>query len=486
MAENLWNLQQSLIAPGKFSDEELHHQLLTELESIRCKYKFGEVVKNFQDQDIIFDEGTQLNHMILVLSGKVLHSKARLRGLGLNEVIVEGTGAILGSMAHFLGNKSFTCATASGPVEAVVLSTNHLETAMRESFPFTIYFTNILLRQVMDRIRGNIRTNIQLTETLEELKAAQLQLVETEKLATLGQLVAGIAHELNNPSAAVIRSVDHLSRAIRSIITENGQSDTNSELSQEVFNRGLDLKPMSTRELRMLTDQLSPEVNDRSLARQLVEMGFTDQQSIVKLEEHFGKLDEASAFLATYHQAGKFLKNIHSSAKRVESLVKSLKNYARPHLEEQEWFDLRVGIEETILILQHRLRFVNLNKDYQEIPLICGRPSELNQLWTNLIGNALDAVGTKTDPEISIRCSEQENMLVIEIADNGVGIDPDKIECIFELNFTTKKNGRFGMGLGLPIQKKIVQEHGGTISVRSTPHKRTCFTVNLPIVEESL
>ena len=482
LAQNLWTLQQSLIAPRKFTDSDLSENLKNALLELKPYIDLDQVLRSYNEHELIFEEGQQLSSMLLIINGEVSHHKRELTESGHEEIFCEGPGTILGSMAHFSQGEAFTTVRAKTKVDLVSLSHQLLEKAMASSFDFTIYFTNILLRQVMRRIRHNVSSNVTLARTLDELKAAQLQLVESEKLATLGQLVAGIAHELNNPTAAIIRSVDHLATSLESIISQPSRADMQS-LMVRSFERGFQLEPLSTRDIRQNASVFQAHLQDPLRAKRLAEMGYKtpaelgldhpDEEQAVK----FKRIDELTSFF----QTGKFLRNITSCSKRIESLVRSLKSYARPESQQPEWCDLHVGIEESILILHNRLKRVELNKDYGKLPALHIWPGEINQIWTNLLSNALDAVHEVENPKINIRSFLAEKEVIVEICDNGHGIAPDQIRKVFEINFTTKKHGHYGLGLGLAICKKIAAKHHGDITVRSELGRYTCFSVHLPL-----
>jgi signal transduction histidine kinase len=169
------------------------------------------------------------------------------------------------------------------------------------------------------------------------------------------------------------------------------------------------------------------------------------------------------------------------AAERIVKLVGSVRSYARGSDEAVESFDVRTGIEETLLMLGHELGHVKVETEYaDEVPPISGYPGDLNQVWTNLITNAIQAMDEK-DAKLSIEVGPADSGEVrVGITDNGQGIPPENLEKIFEPAFTTKA-GRveFGLGLGLQIVKDIVVRHGGAINVDSEPGK-TCFSVLLP------
>ncbi|CAN0533317.1 unnamed protein product, partial [Scytosiphon promiscuus] len=169
--------------------------------------------------------------------------------------------------------------------------------------------------------------------------------------------------------------------------------------------------------------------------------------------------------LVQQHEAGKFIHNIQLSSERIANLVKSLKSYSRQDQNEAEEVDIRNGINDTILVLSNRLKFLNLELDLKDIPTTQVKLGELNQVWTNIIVNACDVLPSGGSLKIATK-TEGEHAIIIEISDNGPGISEQLIDRIFEPNFTTKNQGaKFGLGLGLAISNEIIRQHGGFIRV---------------------
>jgi two-component system, NtrC family, sensor kinase len=174
------------------------------------------------------------------------------------------------------------------------------------------------------------------------------------------------------------------------------------------------------------------------------------------------------------------LRNLRSGSERIAGIVKSLRSYARADREPLEEVDLHELLEDTLLLFGSRLRDVEVTREYAQLPLIQGHPAQLNQVWTNLIGNALDAI--RDTGRLTIKTQALDSARVaVHIIDNGPGIAPEHRERLFDLNFTTKHGGAaFGLGMGLLICRQIVHQHGGTIGLDSQPG-RTSANVILPI-----
>ena len=180
---------------------------------------------------------------------------------------------------------------------------------------------------------------------------------------------------------------------------------------------------------------------------------------------------------------GNFLRSINVCAQRIADLVKSLKSYARQDDEKIHTVDLHEGLEDTLVIFENRLKRHHVTKEYADLPPLSCQPIALQQVWTNLISNALDAIEEPGELHITTRFtpdSEQTKVDVV-IEDNGKGIPVDLQQKIFELNYTTKREGNFGLGIGLSVCQQIVHQHDGTIRVESEPGKYTRMIVTLPL-----
>ncbi|MEM1280441.1 MAG: ATP-binding protein, partial [Cyanobacteria bacterium P01_H01_bin.152] len=272
----------------------------------------------------------------------------------------------------------------------------------------------------------------ELTSTLAELKEAQAQLIQTEKMSSLGQMVAGIAHEINNPISFIQGNIAPLEDYIQDLqeLLETYQSEY-------------------------------PEPNQHVLAKQQeIDLEFV--------------LEDAS----------KVLRSMKLGTQRVRDIVVYLRNYSRLDEAVIKDVDIHEGLESTLLILNHRIKQeVDVIKDYGSLPPVRCSPAQLNQVFTNIVANALDAmVDHDSDPKqltITTRVCESEKVQV-SIRDTGPGMSPEVKAKIFNPFFTTKAVGK-GTGLGLGICFKIIEHHQGRIEVNSRVGRGTEFVITLPI-----
>ncbi|MEM8828507.1 MAG: ATP-binding protein [Cyanobacteria bacterium P01_G01_bin.19] len=326
--------------------------------------------------------------------------------------------------------------------------------------------------------------------TVQELKLAQQQLIQQEKLAALGQLVAGIAHEINTPLGAIKASAGNIDKALIDAIAELPKlSQYLNETEQDVFfnllDRGIMSKPLfSSSEKRPLKRKITSILkahqidNSRSIADMLIDIGVYEEiESYLILIGH----QKVDWILELAYNLSRLLGNnqtILASVEKASKVVFALKNYAHfDAKEEQRLIDVTQGIDTVLEIYHNRIKYnIELYRDYHEIPEIWCYPDELVQVWTNLIHNAVQAM--KDGGKLSISTAVENDGIAITIEDSGTGIDPAIRDRIFEPFFTTKPVGE-GSGLGLHITRKIVEKHQGNIAILSKPGQ-TIFKIWLP------
>ena len=358
-------------------------------------------------------------------------------------------------------------------------------------------FSDNLERKVRERTAQLETAKEEIERTLQALGTAQGQLIHSERMAGLGMLVAGIAHEVNSPAAAVQGLVDALSETVKRLghcaaalyklklspAAMKGYFDIIDGLLPAMETAPLSSTLESRQRVRRLKVVLAGRQGADAAATMLGEMGEMGEN----LAEHLVELaeDKDLAPLGAYLREVAFLARtsgtIRTAIGAIRRIVGALKRYSRLDEAPLERVDVHAGIEDTLVILAHQLKSgengINVKRSYGKIPQISAYVGELNQVWTNLIHNSVQAMGDSG--ELVIETTVEDGEVKVAIQDSGPGIPHEMLSRIFEPFFTTKGKGE-GTGLGLSIAARIVEKHGGRISVTSRPGT-TRFEVRLPI-----
>jgi signal transduction histidine kinase len=330
-----------------------------------------------------------------------------------------------------------------------------------------------------------------LSQALDDLQAAQQDLIQSEKMAALGQLIAGIAHEINSPLGAIGASIGNISNALDDSIQQLPQLFQRlSPQQQDGFFALLDRALRSQDTLSSIEERKFK----RALSRELEAQGVDEADTVADTLVDMGIYEDVDAFIPLFQSENADLilqtaynlssqqknsRNIVTAVERASRTVFALKRYIhRDPSGKMIEANVTDGLEVVLTLYHNQMKHgVEVIKKFQPVPAIRCAPDELNQVWTNLIHNALQAMNFEGRLEIAV--FQEDGQVVTQITDSGHGI-PDTIkERVFEPFFTTKPAGE-GSGLGLDIVRKIVERHKGKVEVESRPG-RTTFSVRLPI-----
>ncbi len=296
---------------------------------------------------------------------------------------------------------------------------------------------NLILEQkVVERTTALTETNNNLSVALNDLKQAQTQLVESEKMASLGQLTAGIAHEINNPINFVTSNIKPLERDIKDLYTLQEETEKLIANNQQAI----------------------------------------DNVKKIKADIDFDYLKTEISFL---------LKGIHEGSSRTAEIVKGLRIFSRVDEDDIKLASINEGLDSTIIIVNNQLNNkILIEKDYASLPFVECYPGKLNQVFLNLISNAIYAIKQKFKEEdgglLVIKTEQAEKNVIITVRDNGTGITDEIKNKLFEPFFTTKPVGE-GTGLGLSITYNTVKKHNGSLNVESIPGEGTAFIITIPL-----
>ena len=394
------------------------------------------------------------------------------------EFVIFHAGEVTGYLPYSRGKIAIGAASAVGELQLMSFPTERVQEMIKDHFELT----QALVHVMSNRVRNF---------------TAQQQ--QNEKMMALGKLSAGLAHELNNPASAIVRDSDSLKKHLRlepKMFKEMALINIDEEQINVLVNRLFGLlaetgrTQLTLKQRTVLEDEIADWFSDHDIengyviAESFVDFNF----SITDLEAFSDSIPAESVspvfnWLSNLLVTERMVEDIQQSSKRIADLVSSIKTFTHmDRAQVKEFADIHIGIRNTLTMLGYKIRKGNISviEHYDEsLPPVKALIGELNQVWTNLIDNAVDAMEINKKGVLTIKTERDGEFVQVTITDDGPGIPEDTIYSIFDPFFTTKAMGK-GTGMGLEVVQRIISQHNGSVKVKSVPGC-TEFTVCFPI-----
>lgn len=424
--------------------------------------------------DAVFVPGDPIESLMIVLAGR--YEIKLKQGNNFKKVADVETHDITGFLPYSRATNTLAYGICKEDTRLLVLSKPRCREMATKFYELTAVFVHTMTSRTREFAKRN---------------------VQNEKMMALGKLSAGLAHELNNPASAMLRSAEELKKHLSTVpekfknvlsirVTEELVDVVNDLIFEKIGNKEqveLSMLEKADREdeLEFWLEEVGVE-NAYDLTETLVDFGF-EKEELITLREKVGIKD----FIPTINwvcnnlTTEKFVEEIQEAADRISKLVTSVKTYT--HMDsspERHKTDLTKGMKSTITMLNHKIKRKGIQLDFtydQELSQPKVMVSEINQVWTNIIDNAIDAM--ESGGKLGIKMENNGSCVRTEIKDSGKGISEVDIGKIFDPFFTTKGIGE-GTGMGLDVVNRIINQHNGYIKVKSKPGE-TIFTIDLPI-----
>jgi signal transduction histidine kinase len=436
-------------------------------------------VRCYESGDVVIQEGSPATEFMVILEGEFHY---RRPGDPYAPVFVRTAGQATGVLPFSRIKIVRGRATAVGFTRVAVMPA----TELRE----LVYRAPNLAQKLVSEMTDRTREMAQSEE-------------RTNKMLALGRLAAGLAHELNNPASAALRSATLLGEALnhrrqealamRTLTVSHEAQSLMSKLGETIAECGRAANSLDALQLADLESELADWLQDHDfppeLAGDLVNAGIRAKDlaplaNLLSIENATHGL----RILVYDHQILCLTREIEEASRRISDLVQAVKAYSYMDQTPLSEIDVERGIDVTLRMFQHQLKHgIEVKRQFAEnLPKIPANGSELNQVWTNLIDNAISAMSKQPNGEkiLAVRTVREPESLLVEFVDNGPGIPPEIRDRIFEPFFTTKPVGE-GTGLGLDIVQRIVRQHQGSIRVDSRPG-HTAFQIRLPLVRQNV
>ncbi|MEO1053684.1 MAG: ATP-binding protein [Bacteroidota bacterium] len=440
-----------------------------ELQEIKKVYfNDPEKMVRFKKGEVLIEQGQHNSRLFLILSGAV--SGSLTMGGDGNEAFRSGKDMFIGVYSFFSHDHcSYTTVVAEEDTELAYIDLDILDSDGFDEGIFYKRFNPIIVREIYSR-------QLLAQKAHKARQNTMLELMEKEKMAVLGQLAAGISHELNNAISVVEQKTSWLADYFQDHILHAETKDVT-----DYFRKGLEHgEVLSSRDIRKNRKHLEeqfPQLNSDQ-SKRLARMGVTaedlshnNKETLIALEKRYQAWEK-----------GLTIHNLRLAAQHTVHIVKSVKLLGSPSKEHKIPIDIGLSVEKALTLLKSQTREVEVELALQQMGSVIGLEGDFIQVWLNIVKNALESMrdAQTVEPRLSIQSKQVKGFAVISINDNGPGI-PDSIkEKVFRPNFTTKVKGlSFGLGLGLSIVEQIVTNYDGKIALDSAPGSTT-FQISIP------
>ncbi len=438
-----------------------HHQGLDRI--IAVYFSQSKRIERVQSGDVVLEQDGNNDRLFWV-------KKGQLTGYLTDNETEESAAVFTVSEGMFFGVHSFFARTGTASTTVIAdkdseLSWIDFDTPAEETEMYGSLSEQFMPVIVHELSRRQVQAGLQAFAK----KQAMESLYAAEQMSTLGQLAAGIAHELNNAVGVISSKTDSMVNDL-ALLIEEGHPD-----GVPFFDSGV------------ISGQSSSSSQVRTRAKELVNDFRLDRETAKQLARAVPHGDVPDSWLQQlpdslrYWQMGRDLHDMRLASKHAASIVRSVKQLGGTDQQRMPDVDVNDTINKSLALLQSNLRRVNVVLRPAVLPSITASSTELVQVWVNIIKNACDAMEETDDPHLEIITRHSNNRLAITISNNGPMMDEATRRKIFQPNYTTKKGGlSFGLGLGLSIVQRIVNSYGGTIATKSSGEKTT-FRIKLPI-----
>lgn len=442
-------------------------------------------VKNFHTQFLIDIYFSDPKRVMTLKKGEYLFrqdqfndrlflvKKGKIRGFGINpdgsevEFFIATQFMFVGVNSFFSTSKTMTNTVALEDSELGYIGYKDAVYLAGGNASMSEQFLPVIVNEFTYRQTRMMEIGAEKEKTLKKL-------INSEKLASLGQMAAGIAHELNNAIAVLEKNTSWLGKQIAEII------DAHNPEMQHYYKAGLtEGRTLSNKEIRDRTKRYKDrfKLSDDN-AEALAQTNISESE----LERLAKDLEKIVPAISAYWETGATIKDMLTAAHHATYVVKSVKELGVQRSQRDQQVDVNETIKEALTLLRSDLRRVSVDLHFSTLPSIIGNTGELIQVWSNLIKNACESmINARTpDPQLEITSKPVNRKIVVTVKDNGPGIPPDIKDKIFQPNVTTKKEGlSFGLGLGLTIVQRILDGYGAKITVDSRKGS-TVFSIIIP------